>query len=476
MASSPNSSRRRIVVDSIHGDIELDEIEWQVVDTASFQRLRHIKQLGMGHLVYPNATHTRFAHSLGVLGIMHRILATAERNGIPGVTERKADLRLAALLHDVGHYPYSHLLEGVDRVQLAEEFIHDPGRKRGTIASVPRYPKHESLSRIVLTEQKDLLDAIGGPERAKKVADLFTGTAVADKQWSKLISSSLDMDRLDYLLRDARAAGVPYGAIDLNYLLTSLQISSDGLIGVDEKAMTAAEQYLFARYFMHRAVYWHKTTYAFEEAARQLIRRIRDAEAAKYGLPSDGTAVTAIMKGATLRSFNDAFLDTLIARAAVDSAIEAIKTTAQSLLDRRPAKLLREVCDMQRDDSFGARATAFKKDCKHKLSDLARDSKLPLWRFMYCETLPLRLEKRGPDIRAADAGSEPPEEADELIRVFPRGETDHPKPLVDLEHSLINAIKGARVRILRLYVIDAGDLDDARCEELRDTVRGWDAD
>ena len=92
------------------------------------------------------------------------------------------------------------------------------------------------------------------------------------------------MDRLDYLLRDSQAAGVPYGSIDLNYLLNSLRVSPNGLLGVDEKAMPAAEQYLFARYFMHRTVYWHKTTCAFEGAARQLIRRIRDEKPRDYQL------------------------------------------------------------------------------------------------------------------------------------------------------------------------------------------------
>ena len=117
------SSHNKIIVDSVHGDIRLTEIERKVVDTAPFQRLRRIKQLGMGHLTYPNATHTRFAHSLGVFHVTSRVLKIAQENGRKFKDDEIENLRLAALLHDIGHYPYSHLLETIDDVQLTEERV-----------------------------------------------------------------------------------------------------------------------------------------------------------------------------------------------------------------------------------------------------------------------------------------------------------------------------------------------------------------
>ena len=113
--------RGKIVVDNIHGEIELSPHEWRVVNTATFQRLRSLKQLGMGHLVYPNATHNRFAHSLGVFGIMRRILGKLREQGRSPKMAEEENLRLAALLHDIGHYPYSHLMERVDFVQRTED-------------------------------------------------------------------------------------------------------------------------------------------------------------------------------------------------------------------------------------------------------------------------------------------------------------------------------------------------------------------
>jgi len=124
MVSSRRDGSEKVVVDSIHGDIHLTEREVRVIDTASFQRLRKLKQLAMAQMVYPTATHTRFSHSIGALGMMKRILYVAEQNGLDISKEQKEQLQLAALLHDVGHYPYSHL-------RIGKEF-----RTRGTMSLV----------------------------------------------------------------------------------------------------------------------------------------------------------------------------------------------------------------------------------------------------------------------------------------------------------------------------------------------------
>src|SRR6516225_3259573 len=129
MDSHGEAAKRRIVVDNLHGDVELTEQEWRVVNTATFQRLRWLKQLGMGHLVYPNATHSRFAHSLGVFAIMRRIVRKLDDRTPKPKDSDVENLRLAALLHDVGHYPYSHLMERVDAVQLTEEEVQKDGKR-----------------------------------------------------------------------------------------------------------------------------------------------------------------------------------------------------------------------------------------------------------------------------------------------------------------------------------------------------------
>src|SRR5262249_51912412 len=144
---------------------------------------------------------------------------------------------------------------------------------------------------------------------------------------SKLIHSSLDMDRLDYLLRDARAAGVPYGEIDLNYLLNNFRASPSGMLGVSEKAITAVDHFFLCPFFLHRSVYYHKTTFGLEEACRQLLCRVRDK--GKYGMPTDGKAIADFVKGPMLGRFTDAFVDTIVEKAAQDDdpVIQALVQT-----------------------------------------------------------------------------------------------------------------------------------------------------
>ena len=467
--SSSGDAAERIVVDSIHGDIHLNEQEWRVVDTATFQRLRYIKQLGMAHFTYPNATHTRFAHSLGCLGVMRRILQVSERRKVEWIKPHEQDLRLAALLHDVGHYPYSHLMETVDAIQLMEEIAADAGGSRRVGPS--SYPNHDALGPLIVSGQADLVDALGGSQRATRIGNWLSGKSVPNAQLRNLISSSLDMDRMDYLLRDSRATGVPYGQVDINYLLNSLEISPSGVVGLSEKALPAAEHFLFARYFMHRAVYFHKTTYAFEEATRQLLRRIRDTKAKEYGLPADGQAVEQLATSPELQSFTDAFVDNIVQRATQDTD-PCIKALATAIRTRRPPKLLRQVAVLEKRDERVHPGTAFKQNCKFKIGKLADENGLPLGQFIFCSTRPLSLEKRGASLTIEQAKSLAGEEHDELIKVFVNGK-DEPQSIVDLEHTLVNHCAGRVFQMFRLYVVCDDDKKDELVAKLRDAVRDW---
>jgi len=469
MGSSPQNSSHRIIVDSIHGDISPSEIEWRVLDTASFQRLRQIKQLGMAQFVYPNATHTRFAHSLGVLGIMARVLGVVEQKGVKRKEEEIENLRLAALLHDIGHYPYSHLMEKLDKVQLTEELVGDKQPRRELDASRVPFPKHDELGRTIITHQKDLLEALGGKNRAEAVAAIFCRSEGTDLQWSKLINSSLDMDRLDYLLRDSNATGVPYGQIDINYLLNNLKVSDNGRLGVTRKALSAAEQFLFARYFMHRTVYYHKTTFAFEEACRHLLRRIRDRQ--EFGFPVDGHAIRDIAKGEELLMFTDAFVDNII-RQAVKQEDEVISSLAQSILNRRPPKLLKEISVLDgRKDGGSTALELFKKDCRHKIKELASTRGHKLGRFLLAETPPISLAERA-HFLTADQARELEEEADPDINVF-LDESGDPVSIVDVPESLVSKCSDYQFRSVRLYFVDKGIDNGVEFEEIRRVVSDW---
>ncbi len=248
----------RIVRDPLWNTIRLDPVAVGIVDTRAFQRLRYIRQLGFAHLVYPGATHTRFDHALGVYhlaGTALRLLG--ERVELP--PEVRGDAHLvpyAALLHDIGHYAFSHALE-----ELEPERI--PG-------------DHEVVSARFFASD-ELAEALAplGAGAAERIHELIRGTG--DHPLGGLVSGSLDLDKMEYLRRDARFCGVPYGEVDVDRLLQGLVLlpaPEHGRleVGIQEKTVSALESLLFAKYQMFRNVYWHHAV----RAATALYRRIVD--------------------------------------------------------------------------------------------------------------------------------------------------------------------------------------------------------
>ncbi len=221
----------KVIRDSIHGDIRLMEHEIKIVDTPEFQRLRRIKQLGMTYLVYPSANHTRFEHSLGVMHIAGRI---AKKLGLE--EEENNLIRLAALLHDIGHCPLSHSSE-----RLLLTYLNTT---------------HEALAKEIILNSKikDILRDYGYSE--KEVIKILEGKR---GYLSKIISSSLDADRMDYLVRDAHHTGVAYGIIDLDRIITTIEIKKNMLV-VEHGGLHAVEALLVARFLMMPTVYLHHTS------------------------------------------------------------------------------------------------------------------------------------------------------------------------------------------------------------------------
>lgn len=212
--------------DPIHGYIVVEPPLLAVLDTPAVQRLRHVRQLGTASLVYPGANHTRFEHSLGASHL--GALAGAQLGLAAGDTR---DLRLALLLHDVGHGPFSHLCEPLMRRTLGVG--------------------HKDLSiRLVLGELRPRIEAAGG--NAKHIAELIDGKGAL----GSLVSGDLDLDRMDYLVRDAHYTGVQVG-VDLERLLASLTLHN-GQPALRDEALHAAEVLLVTRFLMYSTVYYHR--------------------------------------------------------------------------------------------------------------------------------------------------------------------------------------------------------------------------
>lgn len=221
----------KVIRDSIHGDVFLSGPEFEIIDTPEFQRLRRIKQLGMTHLVYPSANHTRFEHSIGSLHLAGRI---ADRLDI-GVQELE-NVRIAALLHDIGHGPLSHTSE-----ELLARYLKQP---------------HEDISREII-ENSSLSGVL--EDAGYSPADICDILRERGGYLNKIISSEFDVDRMDYLVRDAHHTGVAYGIIDLDRIINTLQVHGNTLV-VTERGLRAVEALLVARFLMIPTVYLHRTS------------------------------------------------------------------------------------------------------------------------------------------------------------------------------------------------------------------------
>lgn len=247
-----------IVRDPIWQNIWVEPAALRVLDTAAFQRLRRVKQLGLAYLVYPGAVHTRFDHALGVYHLTGRALGRLADSGeLDAVSERdQRVVRLAGLLHDIGHYPFSHTMEELE------------------IGLVPH--DHEELAGRFLADPQvvEALEPLGRDGR-EEIHELILGRS--DSPLQGLVSGSLDLDKIEYLKRDAVFCGVPYGEIDVDRLLHSLKLLRDPEsgrleVGVAMRGIAALESLLFAKYQMFRNVYWHHAVRAASVTFQRLIR------------------------------------------------------------------------------------------------------------------------------------------------------------------------------------------------------------
>ncbi|HEX8637628.1 MAG TPA: HD domain-containing protein, partial [Pyrinomonadaceae bacterium] len=247
----------KIYRDSVHNIIRLkteDEagnLLVRLIDTAEFQRLRRIRQLGLAHFAYQGAEHSRFAHSLGAMHLANRILAKLGLD-YEISAEAKTAVRCAALLHDIGHGAFSHVLETI------LDFHHE----NFTIEAV--LSRETEVGRTL----RDFADDL--PEN---VADIIRGT-FRPVALAQLVSSQLDVDRMDYLLRDSLMTGAKYGVYDLEWIIKSLEIDEQNdRLYVSARGVYAVEDYLQARYYMFRQVYFHRTLRAAEAILKSLLRR-----------------------------------------------------------------------------------------------------------------------------------------------------------------------------------------------------------
>lgn len=297
----------KIINDPIYGCFSLSKTEVRLLDTRAMQRLRRIRQMGFASYVFPSGEHSRFVHSLGVLCIMgkmcdhlYRMYNTPSEDGVIFSLDDVRKVRIAALLHDVGHFPFSHLSECVysyiDTVKntndMVEGLSESTDNTQCLLSDIANFKKrkekdHEHLGAEVIRgdpEIKAILDDAGvSPD---EIGGIIIGDTQAKPVYAQLLHSSLDADRLDYLLRDSRQAGVTFGNVELEYILRQMRIKKcpikryNGaeekidLVVFDVRGQHAIEHFLMARFFHYTQVVQHKTSVAFEAVAKALLYKV----------------------------------------------------------------------------------------------------------------------------------------------------------------------------------------------------------
>lgn len=362
--------------DPVHGLVvfresdPVDRLAWSLIQTPEFQRLRRIRQLGVSEFVFPGATHTRFAHSVGVFNNARRLMQVIEKEEGRSFDPDRAKVALiAALLHDLGHGPFSHAFEG------ARETI---ARSRGRDA----IEKHEKFTaKMILAEDGDILPILGA-RLADNVAALIQADNPVDI-YHAVVSSSFDADRLDYLMRDRYMTGTQAGSIDLEWLLDNLATDEISIPQDDDppfpvrtfvfklKGRQAAEDFLLARYRLYTQVYLHKTTRGFECLLKALFQMAGEAFASgdALGLGEQHPLVRFFTPGGeTLANYRD--LDDTVAGSAVERlrgcARPDIQTLATRLWHRQPLRVLDIAAEMGHD-------SAAIRNAVRRLSDYALD-------------------------------------------------------------------------------------------------------
>lgn len=289
--------------DPVHGFISLDPWEWDIINQPAFQRLRRLKQLAWTYYVYPGATHTRFEHSVGAMHVTSRLYeGVCERNkdllnsefsiNEKGIARQAKVMRLAALLHDVGHAPFSHPAEAV--------FPTDP--------ATGKHFDHEQYSAaIVEYELKDVIEDHPFNRRNYGITVAEIRSVFSEKQttgkdlvWKLLISGQMDADRMDYLLRDSLHAGVSYGRYDLDRIAATITLcrepeTGNFVIGVEDGGTHAVEGLLIARFMMFTQIYFHKTRIIYDFHLVEALKEILKSAGGTFPSPTSAESIRQYM-------------------------------------------------------------------------------------------------------------------------------------------------------------------------------------
>ncbi|BFH74444.1 HD domain-containing protein [Sulfurisphaera javensis] len=312
------------IFDEIHGYITLNDVETKLVDTSVFQRLRRIKQTSLAYIVYPGAMHSRFSHSLGNIFLANKLAQRLYSEGV--ITQEEIQyLRLSALLKDLGQFPFSHSIEPIFlNKNISNTYLRD----------------------LILSKNQEINEIFDEFSISlKKILDIYHGNSFI----SAIIDSDVDVDRMDYLVRDSMHTGVQLGSLDLDRLIDTINYGENKTIIILDKGLNSLENFYISRLHMYQSVYYHKTILGYEIQLRDIFFHLAD-----YCCPGifDESFLKEIISSNYFAYWDDEWIYSKLYESLVDSSVpENLKMKIKNFLDRNGPKVIYEEISFQNQGS-----------------------------------------------------------------------------------------------------------------------------
>ena len=452
----------KYINDPVYGGIGVTKIEMALIDTPVFQRLRGLRQLARVNFVFPGAEHSRYVHSLGVLYIMGLMTDHLLKQGKLN-DEDVVKLRVAALLHDIGHYPLSHLGESVYGYCLDNQNAKSIVEVQSKVNKKPLYEMasshsksahHEHLGKCIVIHNQEIQDILYENKlNPLEIGEIFTGEyGSRNMVYTQLLHSSLDADRLDYLLRDSYQTGVKYGLVDLQYLVRLLMVVEDctlldnnKVLVCNKKGQHVVEHFLMSRYFHYSQVIFHKTNAAFEGMIRCMYIKLLQSKKFLFNSLED---IHNNVNEESFLQFNDAFLEIAFKDYYNDTDDEEYKRLYEMYRDRIRPKVVFEAKDLyvtSPRQEFSILKWELKKN-PDKITEIVGGDR---WGY---QIVPITLEKIHGSYGISERDINP-EDLREAVKLYDAN-TDKISYLAEDQLSVISKLANYKSEFVRIYVLE----------------------